>query len=156
MLLLCFICVGSCGEFVDSLDEAWNAHDYDKCNAIIEYELQRNSNTCAKVAKALYYAYVECDLEAAIYAMPDKFHEPETKSKKDVTAADLVDMFRAALTVPMEERPSEKQLEYTRRYLFPTNYPERAMLIMLENEKANHGLESTSAPPAAGTLETHP
>ena len=61
--------------------------------------------------------------------MPRKLLDPNSKPVK--LAIEIVDVWRAALSVPMEKPPTEEQKEFVRRELWPTNYPEGNLIIML-------------------------
>lgn len=120
-------------DLVARLDVAWNRHDYAGCRKLINEALQENpSNLTAQVACAAYHGWVEFDLVAATNAMPRAVMNSPTTGK---TASEIVDVWKAALTVPMEKPPTEEQKEFVRRDLWPTNFPERQLLLLLEKEK---------------------
>jgi hypothetical protein len=121
------------------LDAVWNRHDYAGCRKLIDEALRVNpSNLTAQVASAAYYGWVEFDLVAATNAMPRALMDSPTTGK---TASEIVDVWKAALTVPMEKALIEEQKEFVRRDLWPTNFPERQLLMQLEEQKA--GLRTT-------------
>jgi hypothetical protein len=144
ILLIIFsaaICLAD--DLVTSLDAAWNRHDYPACRRLIQNALQVNpSNMTARVALAAYHAYVEFELAEATNSMPKELLDLKSKSGK--LAVEVMDVWRAVLSVPMDTPPTEQQKELGRRDLFPTNYPETELLLLLQQQKMDHGANQAS------------
>ena len=139
ILLFVSVAVGCLADdLITSLDAEWNRHDYPACRRLIQAELEKDpSNLTARVAMAAYHGWVEFDLAAATNSMPREVLNPNSKAGK--VAAEIVDVWRAALSVPMDTPPTEQQKEFVRRELWPTNYPENELLLLLQQEKEKTG-----------------
>ena len=131
------------GDLITSLDAAWNRHDYPACRKFIQTALHGDpSNLTARVAMAAYHGWVEFDLAAATNSMPREVLDPQSEASK--VATDVVDIWRVALSVPMAKAPTEQQMEVVRRELWPTNYPEHELLLLLQQQKNKIGTNTAS------------
>lgn len=130
---------GDVETFVNDLNSAWVATNYNLCLSNINSRLSENTNDLsAMVAKGCYYVFVDADFPAAtnIFKTADSLVSSLSGTNVALITTlyeGLRDDVTVCLSIPMTNTPPDSQKQYVRDALYPTNYPEQRLLRLLDN-----------------------